>query len=121
MAEKDLDYYLNLDWTLVEGVDTDFDGNSYHFVEIKEIPSFLFCAKTAEKADTKEITKDLLNKMSSKNLKMNALNWGAGFVTSALFLSTLIPKMQYMITKWRTGSDAFPGTAQYRDEAKKSA
>ena len=50
MTEKNLDYYLNLNWTLVEGVDIDFDGNPYHFVEIKEIPSFLFCAKTAEKA-----------------------------------------------------------------------
>lgn len=59
-----------------------------------------------------------MRKVSNHNLKMNAINWGAGFVTSALFLSTLIPKMQYMITKWRTGSDAFPGTAQYRDEAK---
>lgn len=50
MAEKDLDYYLNLDWTLIEGIDKDFDGNPYHYIEIKEIPSFLFCAKTAEKA-----------------------------------------------------------------------
>lgn len=57
--------------------------------------------------------------MSSKNLKMNALNWGAGFVTSALFLSTFIPKLQYQITKWRTGSDKFPGTAQYQEEPKK--
>ena len=47
---KDLEYYLNLDWTLIEGTDTDFDGNLYYYVEIKEIPSFLFCAKTAEKA-----------------------------------------------------------------------
>lgn len=75
--------------------------------------------KSAEKTDAKEITKDLLNKMSSKNLKMNAFNWGAGFVTSALFLSTFIPKLQYQITKWRTGSDKFPGTAQYQDEPKK--
>lgn len=57
--------------------------------------------------------------MSSKNLKMNALNWGVGFVTSALFLSTFIPKLQYQITKWRTGSDKFPGTAQYQEEPKK--
>ena len=57
--------------------------------------------------------------MSSKNLKMNALNWGAGFVTSALFLSTFIPKLQYQITKWRTGSDKFPGTSQYQEEPKK--
>lgn len=75
----------------------------------------------AKKSNSGEITEELLRKISNHNLKMNAINWGAGFVTSALFLSTLIPKMQYMITKWRTGSDAFPGTAQYRDEAKKSA
>lgn len=45
---KDLDYYLNLDWTLIEGEDLDFNGNIYHYVEIKEIPSFVFCAKTIE-------------------------------------------------------------------------
>lgn len=50
MAEKDLDYYLNLDWTLIEGEDLDFNGNPYHYIEIKEIPSFAFCAKTIEKA-----------------------------------------------------------------------
>lgn len=47
---KDLDYYLNLDWTLIEGQDLDFEGNPYHYIEIKEIPSFAFCAKTIEKA-----------------------------------------------------------------------
>lgn len=49
-AKKDLDYYLNLDWTLIEGEDLDFEGNPYHYLEIKEIPSFTFCAKTIEKA-----------------------------------------------------------------------
>ena len=76
----------------------------------------------AKKTNSGEITQKLLRKASNNNLKMNAINWGAGFVTSALFLSTIIPKLQYMITKWRTGSDAFPGTAQYREqEVKKSA
>lgn len=51
--EKDLDYYLNLDWTLIEGEDLDFEGNIYHYIEIKEIPSFAFCAKTIEKAREK--------------------------------------------------------------------
>ncbi len=50
MVNKDLDYYLNLNWTLIEGVDLDFEGNPYHYIEIKEIPSFVFCAKTIEKA-----------------------------------------------------------------------
>lgn len=47
---KDLDYYMNLNWTLIEGEDLDFEGNPYHYIEIKEIPSFAFCAKTIEKA-----------------------------------------------------------------------
>jgi hypothetical protein len=75
--------------------------------------------ETAKKTSTGEITEQMLRKASSKNLKMNAINWGAGFVTSALFLSTLIPKMQYKIRKWRTGSEEFPGTAQIREQEKK--
>ena len=47
---KDLEYYLNLNWTLIEGEDLDFDGNPYNYIEIKEIPSFAFCAKTIEQA-----------------------------------------------------------------------
>lgn len=50
---KDLDYYLNLNWTLIEGQDLDFDGNPYFYIEIKEIPSFIFCAKSIEKAREK--------------------------------------------------------------------
>lgn len=46
--EKNLDYYLNLEWTLIQGTDLDFNGNPYHYIEIKEFPSFAFCAKTQE-------------------------------------------------------------------------
>ena len=48
--DKDINYYMNLDWTLIEGQDTDFDGNPYYYIEIKEIPSFTFCAKTLVRA-----------------------------------------------------------------------
>lgn len=48
--EKDLNYYMGLDWTLIEGTDLDFNGNPYHYIEIEEISSFAFCAKTIEKA-----------------------------------------------------------------------
>ena len=50
MTQKNLDYYLNLNWTLIEGEDLDFEGKPYHYVMIEEIPSFCFCAKTIEKA-----------------------------------------------------------------------
>ena len=36
MVNKDIDYYLNLDWTLIEGEDLDFEGNPYHYIEIKD-------------------------------------------------------------------------------------
>ena len=69
----------------------------------------------AEKAG-KEITPEILEKASKMNFRMNVLNWGSGFAISALFLSTLIPKIQYWITKKVTGSDAFPGTEEYRKQ-----
>lgn len=50
MANKDLAYYMNLNWTLIEGKDLDYEGNPYFYIEIREIPSFVFCAKTIEKA-----------------------------------------------------------------------
>lgn len=50
MSEKDADYYVNLDWTLVEGTDLDFNGEPYFYLEIKEFPNFVYCAKTKEKA-----------------------------------------------------------------------
>ena len=44
--DKDIDYYLNLDWTLVEGTDLDFNGKKKNYIESKEFPSFAYCAKT---------------------------------------------------------------------------
>jgi predicted RNase H-like HicB family nuclease len=46
--EEKIDEYINLDWTIVHGTDLDFDGNEYSYIEIKEFPSFAFCAKTKE-------------------------------------------------------------------------
>lgn len=50
--EKDLNYYLSLNWTLIHGTDMDFEGKPYHYIEIKELPNFVFCAKTQEIALT---------------------------------------------------------------------
>lgn len=73
-----------------------------------------------KKAKGRDITKDLLNKVCRENYTKNAINWGLGFAVSAAFLSTFIPKIQYWITRKVTGSNAFPGTADYSNE-KKSA
>ena len=96
--------------------------------ELRFISKETFVKKQAEirayvetviaKAKNGEITKDLLNKVCRENYIKNAVNWGIGFVISAAFLSTFIPKIQYWITKKTTGSNAFPGTADYSNEQK---
>ena len=48
--DKDLEDYVNLNWTLIEGRDLDFNNEPYFYIEIKEFPNFAFCAKTREKA-----------------------------------------------------------------------
>lgn len=73
--------------------------------------------KKARKAG-KNITPELIEKARRINFAKNAINWGIGFAISATFLSTLIPKIQYWITKVTTGQNAFPGTTDYSAEKK---
>ncbi len=80
----------------------------------KEIESYI--ETIIKKAKNGEITTDLLKKVNRENYIKNAANWGIGFAISAAFLSTLIPKIQYWITRKATGSNAFPGTADYSDK-----
>lgn len=60
-----------------------------------------------------KVDKELLNKVKNKNITYSGINFAAGFAFAALFLSTLIPKMQYMMTRKRTGLNVFPGTYDY--------
>lgn len=60
-----------------------------------------------------KVNADLLKKVKNKNMMYNGINFAAGFGVAALFLSTLIPKIQYYITRKTTGIDAFPGTYDY--------
>lgn len=64
----------------------------------------------AKKEGINELTSDIVKRVEKSNKRCNALNIISGFGVSALFLSTIIPKAQYAYTKWRTGSDGFPGT-----------
>ena len=71
-----------------------------------------------KKAKGGEITNKLIDKACRENYIKNGINWGIGFAISATFLSTFIPKIQYWITRKVTGSNAFPGTADYSNETK---
>lgn len=55
-----------------------------------------------------KVNKKLLNKMKSDNLAYNGINFVAGFLVAAAFLSTFIPKIQYYITRKTTGIEGFP-------------
>ena len=48
MDEKELENYINQDWTLIFGTDKGYIGNLYHYIEIKEFPNFVYCAPTKE-------------------------------------------------------------------------
>ena len=58
----------------------------------------------------------LLEKMKNKNMMFDGANFVAGFAVAGLFLSTLIPKFQYWVTKKITGVNAFPGTYEYEQQ-----
>ena len=66
----------------------------------------------------KNINIKMLENAYRNNMFKNALNWTTGFAVSALFLSTIIPKIQYWITKVTTGSDKFPGVTEYPEDNK---
>ena len=98
--------------------------NPMKFVAQKELDGTIDTIKAYVKDIVKQakngnIDAGILEKACKKNMKMNILNWGTGFAVSALFLSTIIPKIQYWITRKTTGSDAFPGTAEYDNKTSK--
>ena len=46
--EKKLDELVEENWTLEFGEDLDFEKKLYHYVRIKEIDEFVYCAKTKQ-------------------------------------------------------------------------
>ena len=69
----------------------------------------------AQKESKKEITKDFLQKMKTRNVITKAGYWGAGMAVSAFFLAYAIPKIQYWITEKTTGNNKFPGIQKYEN------
>lgn len=95
--------------------------NPYKFVAQAELDGVKddlvhYIRDIVKRAKNGEVTEDILKKACRNNLAKNALNWGTGFVISAAFLSTFIPKIQYWVTRKVTGQNNFPGTTDYSDE-----
>jgi len=66
-----------------------------------------------------KVDSKLLKSVKGKNLVFNGINFAVGFVYSAAFLSTFIPKIQYYITKKVFGHDGFPGSDEYGEKVAK--
>lgn len=80
-----------------------------------------YISDICKQAKDGKVDKALLDKVKSKNITYSGINFAAGFAFAALFLSTLIPKMQYLITQRRTGLNVFPGTYDYEHNRKMEA
>ena len=99
--------------------------NDYKFISMKKISEYRknlteYVNAVSEYAGkngslvTEEIIKKANRASTVKSLGFFAL----GFAVSAAFLSTIIPKTQYLITRLRTGKNEFPGVEE--QESKKA-
>lgn len=93
-------------------------NDEYRFVSNKKLYKLKeqmeqYVETICKEARSGKIDKALLDKVRNKNIMYSGLNFAAGFVVAATFLSTLIPKFQYYVTRKATGVDAFPGTYDY--------
>ncbi len=106
-------------------VETASHKNPFKFIAQKDLDGIIDNIRTYVKGIIKnaqnansDINLNMLEKAYKDNIFKNSLNWGTGFIVSVLFLSTIIPKIQYWITRITTGSDEFPGTADYSAQKK---
>ncbi|MBQ8887605.1 MAG: hypothetical protein IJY61_07895 [Candidatus Gastranaerophilales bacterium] len=103
--------------------------DKYRFIPMKKITKFRdniddyisSVVKTAEKKNGGIVTKDILEKVNKKGFAMSAGFRTIAIGVSALALGVAIPKVQYAITKMRTGSSAAPGLREYEQKEEKKA
>ncbi len=77
-----------------------------------------YISDICKQAKDGKVNKELLSRVKNKNITYSGINFAAGFAFAALFLSTLIPKMQYLMTRKKTGLNVFPGTYDYEHNRK---
>lgn len=92
-------------------------SNRYKYIPVEEIEDrkkqvigYVESIIEDAKRNNTNVTWDSMLKMNKRNMRKNGLFMGLAMGVSALFLSTIIPKVQYYITFLRTGKNSFPGT-----------
>ncbi len=109
---------------LLEKVFTEHTGgaNKEEFRFISNKPLYKLKSEMENYVDTickssknGKIDKKLLETVQKKNLMYNGINFMVGFGIAAMFLSTIIPKIQYYVTRKTTGVDAFPGVYDFKN------
>ena len=92
-------------------------SNKYKFIDNNEIEQtrkeiFDYVEAIAKEAENKKqnVNFELMKKMNKRNLTKGGVFMLLAMGVSSLFLSTIIPKVQYYITYLRTGKNSFPGT-----------
>lgn len=76
----------------------------------KQVIDYVSAIVEEAKAKGKNVDFELMTKMNKRNMTKSGLFMGLAMGVSSLFLSTIIPKIQYYITYLRTGKNSFPGT-----------
>ena len=97
--------------------------NKAKFIPMKKINGFRknindYVNAVAKEAKGGEITADLIKKVDKKSFMMSAGFRIAALAVSAFALGVVIPKLQYYITKKRTGVNAAPGLREYETDNK---
>ena len=91
--------------------------NGYKFISQSEIENTRkeiidYVEAIVKEAENKKhnVNFELMKKMNKRNMTKGGMFMLLAMGVSSLFLSTIIPKIQYYITYLRTGKNSFPGT-----------
>lgn len=98
--------------------------NPYKYIPMKKITSFRddignYAQSVIDLANKKNngiVDKKLLNNLNKKGFVMSAGFRAIAIGISALALGVVIPKVQYAITRHRTGSSAAPGLREFEEQ-----
>ncbi len=100
--------------------------NPLRFIPMKKITTFRTnmdqygqtVIEAAKKTNGGIVDKALLEKVSKSSFVKSAAFRGVAMGVSALFLGAIIPRLQYAMTRKKTGTNAAPGLRQFEEEKK---